>query len=134
MGAPRPSLAASSGFSVASKKRRMARSALDTAVHERGAQLLEQAIWHPVGRTGLHENEIWKEEYGEEIRRATIGMASDALDYKRLRGEHEMEQLTNRFAQMSLAEATRFGQKIEGTASVIRSIPSRMCPTCWLHL
>ena len=84
------------------------RSALDGTVHTRGVQLLERAIWHPVNRETppiLHELPDWREKYGEEMRRASLGMAQDALDYKRLRGEQEMEQLTNRFARMSLAEA-----------------------------
>ena len=84
------------------------RSALDRTVHTRGAQLLEQAAWHPVGRPtypGLAQFKEWRDKEGEDLRKATINLARDALDYKRLRGEQEMEQLTNRFARMSLAEA-----------------------------
>ena len=83
---------------MASKKEEMleSRSALDMAVHTRGAQLLEQAAWHPVGRPAypsLAQFKEWREKEGEDLRRATINLARDALDYKRLREEQEMEGL-----------------------------------------
>ena len=84
------------------------RSALDWAVHTRGGQVLEQAAWHPVGRPAypsLAQFKEWREKEGEDLRRATINLARDALDYNRLRGEQEMEQLTSRFSRMSLDEA-----------------------------
>ena len=85
------------------------RSALDWAVHTRGGQVLEQAAWHPVGRPnypGLAQFKWWRDKEGEDLNRATINLARDALDYKRLREEQEMEGLTNKFARMSLDDNT----------------------------
>ena len=84
------------------------RSALDWAVHTRGGQVLEQAAWHPVGRPHaptLAQSTEYRASLGEDMRRATINLARDALDYNRLRGEQEMEQLRSRFSRMSLDEA-----------------------------
>jgi len=81
------------------------RSALDKEVHERGGQVLMQAGWHPGRRRIppiLTEFKDWRDGYGEEMRRASINLARDALDYKRLREEQEVEGLTNKFARMSL--------------------------------
>ena len=72
-------------------------SEVDRKVHKGGAQLMDAVIHHHVGRPTypiLAENKAWREEYGEEMRRATIGLARDALDYKRLREEQDMEGLT----------------------------------------
>ena len=85
------------------------RSALDMAVHTRGAQLLEQAAWHPVGRPNtptLAQSKEWRDREGMDLNRATINLARDALDYKRLREEQEVEGLTNKFARMSLDDNT----------------------------
>ena len=78
-------------------------------MHKRGAQVLEQAAWHPVGRPtypGLAQLKEWRDKEGEDLRIATINLARDALDYKRLREEQEMEGLTIKFARMSLDDNT----------------------------
>ena len=70
---------------------------------------MDAAVWHPVGRPIhpiLTEIKDWRDGYGEEMRRATIGLARDALDYKRGREEQEVEGLTNKFARMSLDDNT----------------------------
>ena len=85
------------------------RSALDKEVHKRGGQVLEQAAWHPGRRPIppiLTEFKDWRDGYGEEMRRASINLARDALDYKRLREEQEMEGLRYKFARMSLDDNT----------------------------
>ena len=86
------------------------RSVLDKQVHKRGAQVLEQAAWHPVGRPNyppaLAQSKEWRDREGMDLNRATINLARDALDYKRLREEQEMEGLTNKFARMSLDDNT----------------------------
>ena len=85
------------------------RSALDWAVHTRGGQVLEQAAWHPVGRPHaptLAQSKEFRDREAMDLNRATINLARDALDYKRLREEQEMEGLTNKFARMSLDDNT----------------------------
>ena len=70
--------------------------------------MLEQAAWHPVGRPHaptLAQSKEFRDREGMDLNRATINLARDALDYNRLRGEQEMEQLTSRFSRMSLDEA-----------------------------
>ena len=84
-------------------------SEVDRKVHERGGQVLMQAGWHPARRRIppiLTEFKDWRDGYGEEMRRASINLARDALDYKRLREEQEMEGLRSKFSRMSLDDNT----------------------------
>ena len=85
------------------------RSALDRTVHERGTQLMDATRNHPVRRPTdpiLGEDKALHKQYSDEMHRATVGLARDALDYKRLREEQEVEGLTNKFARMSLDDNT----------------------------
>ena len=71
--------------------------------------MLEQAAWHPVGRPNtpfLSQSKEFRDREGMDLNRATINLARDALDYKRLREEQEMEGLRYKFARMSLDDNT----------------------------
>ena len=50
---------------------KMVRSEADRKVHRRGAQLMDTALWHPVGRPTypiLAENKAWREGHGVTVK------------------------------------------------------------------
>ena len=82
------------------------RSALDRKVHRRGAELTDSAVMHPVGSVHYPTEGASKEKRDREFQSYTVNLARDALQYKRLRDEQEVEGLTNKFARMSLDDNT----------------------------